>query len=202
MESTKASRFPFPIPLSGDGQGTAISGYEDHSANVSGEGQVAVYDDSNLFVERNGQVNANTGDTDSSGLNAVDVSGSKVRSGDHTEDGERDGGEERTWPRNTPAGQTTAPNGAQSGPPQQGTGIVTDEGQSSAAGKSAFTIGADGYDDLGTELQGKRNVVLYDDSNAVLGGNGKVNAQIGDSDTSGAVVMDIHDSAVQAGNST
>ncbi|MWK34673.1 hypothetical protein GEV43_11875 [Actinomadura sp. J1-007] len=79
---------------------------------------------------------------------------------------------------------------------------MTDEGQSSAAGKSAFTIGADGYDDLGTELQGKRNVVLYDDSNAVLGGNGKVNAQIGDSDTSGAVVMDIHDSAVQAGNST
>ncbi|MFI0485349.1 hypothetical protein [Actinomadura sp. 9N215] len=232
--SATAGRSPFPTPVSGDGQGTAISGYEDHSVGVSGEDQIAVYDDSNLFVNRNGQLNANTGDTDSSGLNAVDVSGSKVRSGDHTEDGENgdddeDGGQVGTRPQQGtrsegaptgqptgptgqptgptgqatgPTGQAIAPTGTEGGSKGQSTGTVTDEGQSSATGKNAATIGADGYDNLGTDVHGKRNIAVYDDSNVVVGGTGKANAQIGDSDTSGAVVMDVHDSDVGSGNST
>lgn len=203
---------PAPIPVAGDGKGMAISGYEDHSVNVSGEDQIAVYDDSNLFINRNGQLNANTGDTDSSGLNAVDVSGSKVRSGNHTEDGENgdddeDGPEENALPEAAPTEQTAEPTGTNNGTGggsngPGATGTVTDEGESSATGKSATTIGADGYDDLGTEVHGKRNVAVYDDSNVVVGGTGNVNAQIGDSDTSGAVVMGIDGSDVQAGNST
>jgi hypothetical protein len=204
--------------------------------SVSGEDQIAVYDDSNLFVDRDGQLNANTGDTDSSGLNAVDVSGSIVRSGDHTEDGENgDNGEEPeeedARPAGAPAAQPSAPNnqasdgpkashgprashghpaphagtasgGTQSKSNGQATSTVTDEGESSATGDSAFTIGADGYDNLGIDAQGKGNIVTYDDSNVVLGGAGDVNAQIGDSDTGGAVVMGIDDSDVRSGNST
>lgn len=201
-----ADRSPFPSP--GKGQGMAISGYEDHSVNVSGEDQIAVYDDSNLFVDRNGQVNANTGDTDSSGMNAVDVSGSTVRSGNHIEDGENGDDDERVrqdpQPQEAPTGQAAAPNGSgtESGPKGQSSGTVTDEGESSATGASATTIGADGYDDLGAGLHGKRNIVAYDDSNVVLGGTGKTNTQIGDSDTSGTVVMGIHDSHIESGNST
>ncbi|GAA4228282.1 hypothetical protein GCM10022254_18070 [Actinomadura meridiana] len=217
------SRFPFPV--SRDGQSTSISGYEDHSVKVTGDDQIAVYDDSNLFVNRNGQINANTGDTDSSGLNSVDVSGSKVRSGDHIEgdedddddegDGAADDGAEEAAvpPEHTPAAQPATPIGAQGGStgvrdgtnaqgPSASTSTVSDEGESNATGKSTLTIGADGYDDLGTELHGKRNIVNYDDSNVVLGGTGKANAQIGDSDTSGTVVMDIDNSDVQSGNST
>ncbi len=43
------------------------------------------------------------------------------------------------------------------------------------------------------------NIVTYDDSNVVIGGTGDVNAQIGDSDTGGAVVIGVHDSDVEAG---
>jgi hypothetical protein len=79
---------------------------------------------------------------------------------------------------------------------------VTDEGDSRANGDNALTIGGDGYDNLGLNLQGKRNIAAYDDSNVVVGGTGDVNAQIGDSDTSGAVVMGINKSDLQSGNST
>ncbi|TYK53219.1 hypothetical protein [Actinomadura decatromicini] len=202
---TRAATPQFPVPVSGKGQSTAISGYEDHSVNVSGEDQIAVYDDSNLFVNRNGRLNANTGDTDSSGLNAVDVSGSTVKSGDHNEDGEdgdenNDDNARRADPRPTftPVAQPAAPV-----PPKgQTSSTVTDEGASNATGKNSLTIGADGYDNLGTTVRGKRNIATYDDSNVVTGGTGDVNAQIGDSDTSGAVVMDVHDSNLQSGNST
>ena len=75
-------------PQSGaDGRSIAVSGFEDHSVSVIGDDQIVTYDDSNVFVARNGQINANTGDTDSSGLNAVDVIGSRVRSG-NSGDGE------------------------------------------------------------------------------------------------------------------
>ena len=203
LKAGTPERFPFPIRVSGNGQATAISGYEDHSVSVSGEDQIAVYDDSNLFVDRNGKLNANTGDTDSSGLNAVDVSGSLIRSGDHTENGDEGEEPDDEDARQTggPGEQTAAVPAAEPGGPRA-SGTVTDDGESSATGRSALTIGADGYDNLGIDLEGKRNIVTYDDSNVVVGGTGDVNAQIGDSDTGGAVVMGISDSDVRSGNST
>jgi hypothetical protein len=191
---------PFPIPVSGQSQGTAISGYEDHSVHVTGEDQRATYDDSNLFVDRNGQLNANTGDTDSSGLNAVDVSNSTVGSGTHTEDDESNDDEEGAGMRR--AGRPAATTGSRPGSNDQASSTVTDEGESRTNGESALTIGADGYDDLALDVHGRRNIATYDDSNVVVGGTGDVNAQIGDSDTSGAVVMGIDDSDVRAGDST
>ena len=76
---------------------------------------------------------------------------------------------------------------------------VTDEGASIATGRSSLVVGADGFDDVSIRSQGDRNIVSYDDSNVVIGGTGNVNAQIGDSDTGGAVVMGVHNSDVQAG---
>lgn len=201
-EAPAPDRFPYPIPVSGQdqGQGTAISGYEDHSVRVAGEDHMAVYDDSNLFVNRNGQLNANTGDTDSTGLNAVDVSGSSVGSGNHTEGDELE--DEREAASARWAGQPATSTGTQPRSNGPASSTVTDEGESRANGGSGLTIGADGYDDLGIDVEGKRNIATYDDSNVVVGGTGDVNAQIGDSDTSGAVVMGIDDSDVRSGNST
>ncbi len=71
------------------GRGVAISGYEDHSLDVAGRDHVVTYDDSNVFIARNGQINANTGDTDSAGLNVIDVTGSVVHSGNQNEDAGR-----------------------------------------------------------------------------------------------------------------
>ena len=76
-----------PIVSFSDGRAVDIAGYEDHSLAVRGARNVVTYDDSNVFVERNGQINANTGDTDSAGLNAVDTVRSKVSAGPHCDDG-------------------------------------------------------------------------------------------------------------------
>lgn len=186
------------------GAATAISGYEDHSVRVAGQRQMAVYDDSNLFVNRNGRINGNTGDTDSSGLNAVDVSGSTVRSGDHIEGGQNDDepGGEKNAVGAPPAGRPEGSSGTRPPSDGQAASSVTDDGGSGANGGSAFTIGGDGYDNLGVKVRGRRNIAAYDDSNVVVGGTGDVNAQIGDSDTSGAVVMGINDSDIGSGNST
>ena len=45
------------------------------------------YDDSNVFIDRDGKINANTGDTDSAGLNAVATLRSTVTAGPHCDDG-------------------------------------------------------------------------------------------------------------------
>jgi hypothetical protein len=204
----------------------AISGLENHSVDVAGNDQIAVYDDSNLFVNRDGPINANTGDTDSSGLNAVDVTGSRVRSGDSDvraeDDAEQDDEDEDeaatikgtaidATPINGTGTGGTAVNGTTTrgtptngtptnGTPAGGTATVVDPDQTAtASGANPLVIGADGYDDLAVRSAGNRNKVVYDDSNVVLGGSGKVNAQIGDSDTGGAVVMGIHNSDVAAG---
>ena len=58
-------------PHLGD-RAVAISGYENHSVNVAGDDQIVTYDDSNVFVDRDGMILSNTGDTDSSGLNAME----------------------------------------------------------------------------------------------------------------------------------
>ena len=54
-------------------------------------------------------------------------------------------------------------------------------------------------DDNGVRVHGNRNVATYDDGNVAVGGTGNVNAQIGDSDTSGAVVMGVRYSDIAAG---
>ena len=64
-----------------------IAGFEDHSVLTRGVGNVVTYDDSNVFMNRDGKINANTGDTDSAGLNAVAVVRSTVSAGPHCDDG-------------------------------------------------------------------------------------------------------------------
>jgi hypothetical protein len=203
------------------GGSTAISGFEDHSISVLGDGQIVTYDDSNVFIDRNGRINANTGDTDSSGLNAVDVHNSRVRAGnsgdaeggDDADDEEEetaaaqpvDGDDEQAeHPANGQDDDEQA--GAQSGgeDPQTGSrsgrrASVTDEGASTADGDESLVVGADGFDDVSIRTRGNRNLVSYDDSNVVIGGTGDVNAQVGDADTGGTVVMGIHDSDVSGG---
>jgi hypothetical protein len=222
-----------PIDLSpAPGRAMVFSGFEDHSVHVAGSDNLATYDDSNVFVARNGQINSNTGDTDSSGLNVVDAKRSVVRTGDHDEGDGNGDDEEPEEPEEeedtaTPAAQASgsgststaaAPSASPSAPAPQSapsqpaappappagraTGSVADEGDSTASGDQALVIGADGYDDLSLNVAGQRNTATYDDSNVVVGGTGGVNAQIGDSDTSGAVVMGVEDSVVESGPST
>lgn len=203
-------------PGSGAGRSMAISGFEDHSVSVVGDDQVVTYDDSNVFLGRDGQINANTGDTDSSGLNTVDVTGSVVRSGnsgdaedeegedaeedeEDEEEGEQADGESEEADGDEPAGPALPTTGPPAGAATSDYATVTDEGASSATGPGAIVVGADGFDDVSIRSRGQRNVVTYDDSNVVIGGSGPVNTQIGDSDTGGAVVMGVHGSDVRAG---
>ena len=211
------------------GAGTAISGFEDHSVSVIGNDQIVTYDDSNVLIDRDGQINTNTGDTDSSGLNAVDVVDSYVGSGNsgdgegnseedeaEEDEAEQEEGAESTAPQRMTATDERASTASsddedgsgndeadEDGAAYQGRGptyaTVTDEGASIASGSQSFVVGADGYDDVSIRSRGDRNIVTYDDSNVVIGGTGKVNAQIGDSDTGGAVVMGVRNSHVQAG---
>ena len=212
------------------GRGVAISGYEDHSLDVAGRDHVVTYDDSNVFIARNGQVNANTGDTDSAGLNVVDVSGSVVHSGNQNEDAGGDAEDSDSDPEapEPPAEVSDAaqsveassdtdteqadsvavvPTGAPAAiVPTLATASVSggEDGDAgtTAGGNEAMVIGGDGYDDLSVDVTGVGHVVSYDDSNVVIGGEGRVNAQIGDSDTSGAVVMGVTNSIIQAGDSS
>ncbi len=208
-------------------RGTALSGFEDHSVSVLGDDQIITYDDSNVFIDRKGEINANTGDTDSSGLNAVDVGTSTVRAGNS---GDSEGVEAEESPAEEVAEEAASPatsmdenrlSGARVAPPTaqdpddaeenegeeagvgpakgQAFGTVTDEGATTATGRDTFAVGADGYDDVSIRSHGRNDIVTYDDSNVTIGGEGKVNAQIGDSDTGGAVVMGIQGSDARAG---
>ena len=168
-----------------------IDGFEDHSVRVVGNNQIATNDDSNVFINRDGPINANTGDTDSSGLIAVDVTDTVGRSGasggvdpadtEEPEDPEDEGAAALTAsddgaPAPAPAGDVAAP-----------------------ATAGSLTIGGDGYDDISVQTQGDGNIVTQDDSNVVIGGTGAVNAQVGDSDTGGLVAMGVHGSDLAAG---
>jgi len=198
--------------------------------DVAGRDHVVTYDDSNVFIARNGQVNANTGDTDSAGLNVVDVSGSVVHSGNQNEDAGGDAEDSDSDPEapeppaevsdaaqsveassDTDTEQadsvTVVPTGAPAAiVPTLATASVSggEDGDAgtTAGGNEAMVIGGDGYDDLSVDVTGVGHVVSYDDSNVVIGGEGRVNAQIGDSDTSGAVVMGVTNSIIQAGDSS
>jgi hypothetical protein len=188
-------------PHLGD-RAVAIAGYENHSVNVAGNDQIVTYDDSNVFIDRSGVIEANSGDTDSSGLNAMDVVRSFVRSGDSGDD--EDDSEEPEDPEDpdedaAPAA-TRAALSSTAVPVAGSASVVDDDAATSASDRDPLVIGGDGYDDLGIRSAGDRNVVTYDDSNVVIGGTGDAHAQIGDSDTGGAVVMRIVDSHVEAGN--
>ena len=206
------------IPTAAPGtRSVAISGFEDHSVSVAGNDQIVTYDDSNVFINRDGLINANTGDTDSSGLNVVDAIYSTVRSGnsgdaegggdeeeeEEEDDEEEDEDEEDDEDDEDDEDELTVTTNAvsASSPLPQNTGYstVTDEGATTAVGDTTFVIGADGFDDVSIRSSGERNIVTYDDSNVVIGGVGPVNAQIGDSDTGGAVVMGVHHSLIEAG---
>jgi hypothetical protein len=76
-----------PIASFSEGRAVDIAGYEDHSLSARGERNLVTYDDSNVFVDRDGQINANTGDLDSAGLNAVNTVRSNVSAGPHCDDG-------------------------------------------------------------------------------------------------------------------
>ncbi|GAA4439837.1 hypothetical protein [Phytohabitans houttuyneae] len=185
-------------PHLGD-RAVAIAGYENHSVNVAGNDQIVTYDDSNVYVNRNGEIMGNTGDTDSSGLNALFVVRSVVRSGDSADAPPGQEPEEPEEPEeeaDLAAGTLAATGGSPTG-----SGAVTDDdGGTTASGRNPLVIGGDGYDDLGIRSSGNRNVVTYDDSNVVIGGTGGAMTQIGDADTGGAVVMAIIDSHVEAGD--
>jgi hypothetical protein len=184
----------------------AISGYENHSVNVAGDDQIVTYDDSNVFVDRDGMIHSNTGDTDSSGLNAMEVIRSFVRSGDSADAPPGEDPEDPEDPEEpddeAAVALATASRGTGSGGSGSGgsASVTDDDGGTAANGRDPLVIGGDGYDDLGIRSSGNRNIVTYDDSNVVVGGTGDVASQIGDSDTAGAVVMRIVDSHVEAGD--
>ena len=175
----------------------AIAGIEDHSLEVDGNENVLTYDDSNVFVNRNGALNGNTGDTDTSGLNAVDIQNSTVRSG---ASGNSD--ESPDDPPFSSTGAYPAALGQPGSPFGQPSASVADiNGVSTATAADSLVVGGDGMDDNGVTVRGDRNIVTYDDGNVAVGGTGDVNAQIGDSDTAGLVAMGISDSLIEAGDS-
>lgn len=151
----------------------AVADLEDHSVHVVGSGQIVTNDDSNAFVERDGQINSNTGDTDSSAVNALDVTDSRVRSGSSA--GIPDEPGEDTLGAEAPA---AAP-------------AVLATPATDAAGAEIH--------DKSVHSTGTGNAVTQDDSSLVLGGSGHVNAQAGDSDTAGIVAMGVHGSVLESG---
>ncbi len=71
---------PILAPLPGaQTRGIAFSEWESYRTDVAGRNIVATTDDSNVFINRNGNLNANTGDTDASGLNVTDATNSVIR---------------------------------------------------------------------------------------------------------------------------
>ena len=153
---------------------------------MSGNTNLVSYEDSNLFYERAGNLNANTGDTRTSGLNVVDSIGSAVQSGNSTTMADSSG---------QPDGCGGAP-GAAPPVPSSGAsaGVVGSDNTAVATGDDVLVIGGDGVQDGGVTVDGDRNVVTYDDGNVAVGGTGDMNAQVGDSESGGAVVMKVRDS--------
>src|SRR6185437_10018669 len=57
----------------------AFSEWESYRTDVAGRNIIVTTDDSNLWKDRNGKLNGNTGDTDASGLNVTDAVDSVIR---------------------------------------------------------------------------------------------------------------------------
>ena len=56
-----------------------VLGWESYRTDVAGRNILVTTDDSNFFIDRNGNINGNTGDTDASGLNVTDATNSVIR---------------------------------------------------------------------------------------------------------------------------
>jgi hypothetical protein len=174
-----------------------VADFEDHSVHVVGNDQIVTNDDSNGFINRDGQINSNTGDTDSSAINALDVTDSRIRSGssagiedEPAEDEFVATGAGEVEP--TPAPAPAPPGGATSLP---GTSLPAGAADADAEDDP---VGAEVHD-KSVHSTGTRNAVTQDDSSLVMGGTGHVNAQAGDSDTAGIVAMGVHGSDLESG---
>jgi hypothetical protein len=67
-------------PLPGaTSRGVAFSEWESYRTDVAGRNILVTTDDSNFFRDRDGKLNANTGDIDASGLNVIDSADSVIR---------------------------------------------------------------------------------------------------------------------------
>jgi hypothetical protein len=67
-------------PLPGaTSRGIAFSEWESYRTDVAGRNILVTTDDSNFFRDRNGKLNANTGDIDASGLNVIGANDSVIR---------------------------------------------------------------------------------------------------------------------------
>jgi hypothetical protein len=182
----------------GSGSGTraiAIDGYQDRTIAVVGNDNLLTKEDSNIFYQRSGHLNGNTGDTDSSGLNVVDATGSLVRSGNSGTPPDP-APVDQASAGSSPAAVTAAP-----APGAASASVAGPNGTATATGADSLAIGGPGVVDTSMQVYGERNVTTSDDGNVTVGGVGDVNAQVGDSDTSGAVVMDVTDSEITTGNS-
>ncbi len=175
----------------------AIAGYQDRTLEVVGNGNLLTRDDSNIFYHRIGHLNGNTGDTDTSGLNVVDATGSLIRSGNSGIPPAPAPGDQAS------VGSSAPPVGAPAAAPAPGaaTASVAPNGTATATGADSLAIGGPGVVDTSIQVHGSGNVATSDDGNVTVGGVGDVNAQVGDSDTSGAVVMDVTGSEITTGNS-
>jgi hypothetical protein len=259
--------------------------WESYRLDVAGQDIMVTADDSNVFRDRDGKINGNTGDTDASGLNVVDATDSVINGSESAdeapwqtraamrvdlagadsdsdseaaEEDEEDEAEVTEAPssddatsqasQSTGATQpvtTSRPRASRAGataaaivaPPaasgdddedadeadagdsddaedegmdfpyhewvasvrrNRATAINTDEGTTLASGADALVIGSDGYDDDDVRVAGSNVIITRDDGNVVLGGTGKVNAQIGDSEQ-GAVIMDVKRTRIKGG---
>jgi hypothetical protein len=67
-----------PLPTT-KSRGVAFSEWESYRSEATGRNIMITTDDSNVFRDRNGKINGNTGDTDASGLNVTDAADSVIR---------------------------------------------------------------------------------------------------------------------------
>jgi hypothetical protein len=173
----------------------AIDGYQNRTITVVGNDNLLTKEDSNIFYQRAGHLNGNTGDTDSSGLNVVDATGSLVRSGNSSAPPDPAPVDQAsTVPSPAAVAATPAPGAASAS-------VAGPNGTATATGADSLAIGGPGVVDTSMQVLGDRNITTSDDGNVTVGGVGNVNAQVGDSDTSGAVVMDVTGSEITSGNS-
>jgi hypothetical protein len=71
---------PILSPLPGaKTRGVSFSEWESYRTDLAGRNIIATTDDSNLWKDRNGKLNGNTGDTDASGLNVTDATDAVIR---------------------------------------------------------------------------------------------------------------------------
>jgi hypothetical protein len=190
--SGSAQCTPLRTGASPGARAVAIAGWENRALDVAGSDNVLTYDDSAVFVQRVGAINANTGNTDSSGVNTVDAVDSRIRTGSSASS--------RDDAFSSPSDPAFAAAGCASG--GGGASVIDGSGITTALADDSFVIGGDGVHDRSVRTRGDRNVTTSGDGTTTIGGVGNVNAQIGDSSTSGAVVMGVRSSDIASGDSS